>query len=168
MLSLNILMKRGPNAKLICQRKSVWDEIFIMSKSQVEKNSKADYFNANWMRHCTLVHGRDNYTANTGFARLHCGRRRGKQEKSNAFRFSQKKCLLKSKTKWRWEKNVKNMHFRKLSLKQVLKFTLKSSNSHNKNERSEYHKLITSVKQSGKQVADTRLGRVFLNWVYLR
>lgn len=58
---------------------------------------------------------------------------------------------------------MKNMHFRKLSPKQVLKGTLKSSNSHNKNERSGHRKLIKSINKAGKQLVDSRPGRVFLN-----
>lgn len=76
--------------------------------------------------------------------------------------------LAKQPNKINIRKDSKNMHLRKLSPKQILKFRLKSSNSCNKNERSAHRKLIKSINRAGKQVVNTRQGRVFLNWVYLR
>lgn len=46
---------------------------------------------------------------------------------------------------------MKNKHFRKLSPKQVFKFSLKFSH----NKRSRYHKLMQSINKTGKQVFDT-------------
>lgn len=73
------------------------------------------------------------------------------------------KVSAKLQNKINIRKDAKNMHFRKLSLKQVLKFRLKSSISQNQNEWSGYRKLIRSINKAGKQVVNTRLGRVFLN-----
>lgn len=42
----------------------------LLSKPQVEKNSKAYYFNANSMQSCTLVSRRGNYTANIWVLKL--------------------------------------------------------------------------------------------------
>ena len=44
-------------------------------------------------------------------------------------------------------KEAKNKHFRKLLPKQVIKVTLRSSNSPNKNGRSGCHKLINKINQ---------------------
>lgn len=88
--------------------------------------------------------------------------------KSPDFRLCQEKHLLKSKNKINIRKEVKNMHFKKLSPKQVLKVTLKSSNSHNKNARSGCHKLIKSINKAGKQSVHSRPGRVFLNRAHLQ
>lgn len=46
-------------------------------------------------------------------------------------------------------KEAKNKHFRKLLPKQVIKVTLRSSNSPNKNGRSGCHKLIKSINKVG-------------------
>lgn len=61
-------------------------------------------------------------------------------------------------------KKYKTCIFRKY----VLKFRLTRSNSHNKNERSGYRKLIKSINKAGKQVVSTRQGRIFLNEAHLR
>lgn len=83
--------------------------------------------------------------------------------KSHDFSFCQKKCSLKSKNKMNIRKEAKNKHFRKLLPKQVIKVTLRSSNSPNKSGRSGCHKLIKSINKVGITVVHSRPGRISLN-----
>lgn len=57
--------------------------------------------------------------------------------------------LAKQQNKINIRKDVKNMHFRKLSPKQMLKFRLISSHSYNENERSGHRKLINLINRAG-------------------
>lgn len=91
------------------------------------------------------------------------GREGENKGKSYAFHSVIKTAYAKQQNKSNIRKDSKTMHFKKLSPKQVLKFRLKSSISHNQNEWSGYQKLIKSVNKAGKQVVNTRLGRVFLH-----
>lgn len=97
-----------------------------------------------------------------GFEDYLGGERKGEQRKVLCFSVI-KTAYAEQQNKSNIRKDSKNMHFRKVSPKQVLKFRLKSSISHNQNEWSGYRKLIKSINKAGKQVVNTRLGRVFLN-----
>lgn len=116
-----------------------------MSKPQVGKTSKANYFNDN--SHC-LAYGKGNYTACIWVLRFLgflCGWEGETKEQSNAFRFCQEKKneLSKSKTNLAldtmWGNLLVSFHLSRCRVQ------TQSTDSHTENKRSGHRKLIKSI-----------------------